>query len=129
MKLPIKALGVLCLAAAILGGCEDNSVSDKSDQAAPPAEVSPPTPTEKEDTNSNDGVYTGSKNISGLELSAELTISGNSWSAVSQLGDDSPEYQNGILKDQDLYDDSGLIKIGYVSGSLVSLNGYPNMRK
>lgn len=129
MKLPIKALGVLCLAAAILGGCEDNSVSDKSDQAAPPAEVSPPAPTEKEDTNSNDGVYTGSKNISGLELSAELTISGNSWSAVSQLGDDSPEYQNGILKDQDLYDDSGLIKIGYVSGSLVSLNGYPNMRK
>lgn len=129
MKLPIKALGVLCLAAAILGGCEDNSVSDKSDQAAPPAEVSPPAPTEKEDTNSNDGVYTGSKNISGLELSAELTISGNSWSAVSQLGDDSPEYQNGILKDQDLYDDSGLIKIGYVSGRSVSLNGYPNMRK
>lgn len=129
MKLPIKALGMLCLAAAILGGCEDNSDSDKSDQAAQPAEVSPPAPTEKEDTNSNDGVYTGSKNISGLELSAELTISGNSWSAVSQLGDDSPEYQNGILKDQDLYDDSGLIKIGYVSGSLVSLNGYPNMRK
>lgn len=129
MKLPIKALGVLCLAAAILGGCEDNSVSDKSDQTAQPAEVSPPTPTEKEDTNSNDGVYTGSKNISGLELSAELTISGNSWSAVSQLGDDSPEYQNGILKDQDLYDDSGLIKIGYVSGRSVSLNGYPNMRK
>ena len=129
MKLPIKALGVLCLAAAILGGCEDNSVSDKSDQTAQPAEVSPPVPTEKEDTHSNDGVYTGSKNISGLELSAELTISGNSWSAVSQLGDDSPEYQNGILKDQDLYDDSGLIKIGYVSGSLVSLNGYPNMRK
>jgi uncharacterized protein with FMN-binding domain len=129
MKLPIKALGVLCLAAAILGGCEDNSVSDKSDQTAQPTEVSPPVPTEKEDTNSNDGVYTGSKNISGLELSAELTISGNSWSAVSQLGDDSPEYQNGILKDQDLYDDSGLIKIGYVSGSLVSLNGYPNMRK
>lgn len=129
MKLPIKALGVLCLAAAILGGCEDNSVSDKSNQATQPAEVSPPATTEKEDTNSNDGVYTGSTNISGLELSAELTISGNSWSAVSQLGDDSPEYQNGILKDQDLYDDSGLIKIGYVSGSLVSLNGYPNMRK
>lgn len=129
MKLPIIILGVLCLAAAILGGCEGNFVSDKSDQAAQPAEVSPPAPTEKEDTNSNDGVYTGSTNISGLELSAELTVSGNSWSAVSQLGDDSPEYQNGILKDQDLYDDSGMFKIGYLSGRSVSLNGYPNMRK
>jgi hypothetical protein len=36
-------------------------------------------PTEKEADISMNGVYTGSKDISGLELRAELTISRNSW--------------------------------------------------
>jgi len=76
-----------------------------------------------------DGVYSGSQNISGLELVAKLTISGSRWSATSQLGYDSPEYQNGVVKGNDLYDDSGMIKIGYVSGNSASINGYPSMRK
>jgi hypothetical protein len=41
MKPPIKALGVLCLAAAIFWSYEDNSVSDKNNQTAQPGEVSP----------------------------------------------------------------------------------------
>ncbi|MBM3455511.1 MAG: hypothetical protein FJX80_10230 [Bacteroidetes bacterium] len=76
-----------------------------------------------------DGVYSGSQNISGLELVAKLTISGSRWSATSQLGYDSPEYQNGVVKGNDLFDDSGMIKIGYVSGNSASINGYPSMRK
>ncbi len=80
-------------------------------------------------TRSVDGVYTGSTNISGLELVAKLTINGNRWSASSQLGYESPEYQNGVVKGNDLYDDSGMIKIGYVSGNTASINGYPNMLK
>ncbi len=60
---------------------------------------------------------------------AKLTISGIRWSATSQLGYDSPEYQNGVVKGNDLYDDSGMIKIGYVSGNSASINGYPSMRK
>ena len=76
-----------------------------------------------------DGVYSGTKNISRLELLAKLTISGSRWSASSQLGYDGPEYQNGVVKGNDLYDDSGMIKIGYVSGNSASINGYPNMRK
>ena len=81
-----------------------------------------------EDT-SIDGVYSGSMSISGLELVAELTISGNRWSARSQLGSDSQEYQNGVVNGNDLYDDSGMIKIGYVSGSSANIDGYPSMRK
>jgi len=76
-----------------------------------------------------DGVYSGSQNIMGLELVAELIISGSRWSATSQLGYDSPEYQNGVVRGNDLYDDSGMIKIGYVSGNSARINGYPSMRK
>lgn len=87
-----------------------------------------PANTKKEETSIN-GVYTGSQNISGLELTARLTVSGNRWSATSQITGDSPEYQNGIVQGSDLYDDSGSIKIGYVSGRLASINGYPTMTK
>ena len=75
-----------------------------------------------------DGVYSGSQNISGLELVAKLTINGNRWSASSQLGYDRAEYQNGVIKGKDLYDDSGMIKIGYVSGNTASIEGYPTLR-
>lgn len=74
-----------------------------------------------------DGVYIGSRSISGLELVAKLTVSGNSWSATSHLGYDSPEFQNGVVKGKDLYDESGMIKIGYVNGMNAHINGYPTM--
>ena len=74
-----------------------------------------------------DGVYLGSRSISGLELVAKLTVSGNSWSATSHLGYDSPEFQNGVVKGKDLYDESGMIKIGYVNGMNAHINGYPTM--
>jgi hypothetical protein len=64
-----------------------------------------------------------------LELVAKITISGNRWSATSQLGYDSQEYNNGVVKDNALYDDSGMIKIGYVTGNIVEMDGYPTMRK
>ncbi len=76
-----------------------------------------------------DGVYTGSKNISGIKLKAKLTISGNTWSAMSSLGDDDIEYQSGVIKGHDLFDESGMIKIGYVAGNSASISGYPNMSK
>ena len=76
-----------------------------------------------------DGVYIGSQNVSGLELVARLTISGNRWSASSQLGYDNPEIQQGIVSGSDLYDDAGMVKIGYVSGNTARINGYPSMKK
>jgi hypothetical protein len=76
-----------------------------------------------------DGVYRGSDNISGLELVAKLVIRGDHWSAVSQLGYDAPEIQNGVVHGNDLYDDSGMLKIGYVSGNTARIDGYPSMNK
>jgi uncharacterized protein with FMN-binding domain len=103
------------------GNSESNS-SKQREQTSKPREQ-----TKVEDN--IDGVYSGSQNISGLELVAKLTISGSRWSATSQLGYDSPEYQNGVVKGNDLYDDSGMIKIGFVSGNSANINGYPSMRK
>lgn len=76
-----------------------------------------------------DGIYTGSQNLGGVELVARLIINGNQWSAVSQLTYGEQEYQNGIVVGSDLYDDSGYIKIGYVSGNLARIAGYPMMWK
>lgn len=76
-----------------------------------------------------DGSYSGTQNISGLELTATLTITGNRWSATSQLGYDNPEFQNGTVKGTDLYDQSGMIKIGNVSGNIARIDGYPRMRR
>ncbi len=59
--------------------------------------------------------------------SAELviTISGNSWSGktmmVTGFGSDydnqNAQYDNGIVKGNDLYESSGMVKVGYVNGN------------
>jgi hypothetical protein len=83
---------------------------------------------------SYDGVYSGSQFVSeGYELKAELIVAGDRWTAKSQmsfdneLAHDSPEYANGIVKGKKLYDESGMIEIGYVTGKSASINGYPVM--
>lgn len=106
--------------------CNSNSNQSNSSNSENRSSNQKEQPKEEE---SIDGIYSGSRNISGLELVAELTISGNSWSASSQLGYDRPEYQNGVVKGKELYDASGMIKIGYVSGNSASIDGYPSMRK
>lgn len=128
MNTKTTIFGGMCLVAAIAMGCQEHIVSNKNDKSVPQTSANSSMQTQN-DVNPLDGVYAGIKNISGLELSATLTISGSDWSAVSQLDNGSPEYQNGILKNNDLYDDSGLVKIGHVSGQTASIEGYPNMSK
>jgi hypothetical protein len=67
-----------------------------------------------------DGLYSYEDN------SAKLTIriSGNSWSGktiiITGFGSDydnqNAQYDNGIVNDNDLYESSGMVKVGYVSG-------------
>lgn len=70
------------------------------------------------------------ESINGLysyeDNSAKLTIriSGNSWSGktiiITGFGSDydnqNAQYDNGIVNDNDLYESSGMVKVGYVSG-------------
>ncbi len=122
---------ILLLTATLVISCGDikKSNSTKQSNASENAAQAEDAAVNKTQEVSIDGVYTGSQNISGLNLEAKLTISGKSWSASSQLGYDNPEYQNGVVNGTDLYDDSGMIKIGYVSGNNASIDGYPSMRK
>ena len=113
----------------LFNACSNNSSTSKASDSDYSSHSSSSQLEQSKEVESTDGVYTGSQNISGLELVARLTVSGSRWSATSQLGSDSPEYQNGVVVGKDLFDDSGMIKIGYVSGNSASINGYPSMRK
>ncbi len=107
---------------------EASSVSDNANQEGSNNNVRSSKQDNREPENF-DGTYTGTDNISGLPLKARLTIRGSQWTATSQLGDDAPEYQTGVLNGRDLYDDSGMILIGSVSGRTARINGYPTMTK
>ena len=126
---PIVLLAlVFSLVISSCGNSSSNSNAPGTAAKTDNKSTNQPTTKPKEETSIN-GVYTGSQNISGLELTARLTISGNRWSATSQITGDSPESQNGIVQGSDLYDESGSVKIGYVSGRSASINGYPSMTK
>lgn len=125
----ITAIILFSASFLLFNACSHNSSTSKASDSDYSGHSSSSQQEQSKEVESADGVYTGSQNISGLELVARLTISGSRWSATSQLGSDSPEYQNGVVVGKDLFDDSGMIKIGYVSGNSASINGYPSMRK
>ena len=131
MKQFNRTTAIILFSASLLlfNACSNNSSTSKASDSDYSGHSSSSQQEQSKEVESTDGVYTGSQNISGLELVARLTISGSRWSATSQLGSDSPEYQNGVVVGKDLFDDSGMIKIGYVSGNSASINGYPSMRK
>ena len=125
----ITAIILFSASLLLFNACSNNSRTSKASDSDYSSHSSSSQQEQSKEVESADGVYTGSQNISGLELVARLTISGSRWSATSQLGSDSPEYQNGVVVGKDLFDDSGMIKIGHVSGNSASINGYPSMRR
>lgn len=79
---------------------------------------------ETSETVGGDGTYTYDDSSASLEI----TVSGSSWSGKTIIktgfGDaqdaESAEYQSGIVKGTDLYDDSGYVKIGSINGNSLS---------
>jgi len=71
----------------------------------------------------NEGTYKYEDGSAYLEIS----IYGSSWKGKTTIktgyGDvydsENTEYQNGVVKGNDLYDDSGYVKIGYVDGNVL----------
>ena len=61
-----------------------------------------------------------------------VTISGSSWQGKtviktgfgSAYDNQQAQYSRGIVNGNDLYDESGYFKVGYVSGNSVSMDGY-----
>jgi len=110
----------ICCFIIMLSSCGNNSNksnSSNSDNASKGSSSQQEQPREEE---SIDGLYSNEDN------SAKLTIriSGNSWSGktiiVTGFGSDydnqNAQYDNGIVKGNDLYESSGMVKVGYVSG-------------
>jgi hypothetical protein len=93
----------------IASGCENNSEKSTNSKS---------TNTQVDET--IDGTYTYSDNS--VEL--EITISGDSWYGktmiVTGFGSDydsqNAQYDNGTVNGNDLYESSGMVEIGYISG-------------
>lgn len=68
-----------------------------------------------------DGIYSFKDNSAELKI----TISGSSWSGktmmITGFGSDydnqNAQYDNGVIKGNDLYESSGMVKVGYVNGN------------
>ena len=78
-----------------------------------------------------DGLYSGTAKGDGISIIATLRITGKKWIATSKMNipGATTEYQRGIMVGVDIYDESGFVKIGYVSENTAYINGYPEMTK
>jgi hypothetical protein len=76
---------------------------------------------EQQEAPSNEGTYTYEDSSAVLEI----TVSGATWSGKTVIKSgfgaaydaENAEYESGLVKGSDLYDDSGYAKIGYVDGN------------
>ena len=77
-----------------------------------------PTNSNVENQSNIDGTYSYRDESAALTI----TINGDSWmgktTIISGMGDeyDKPEYQSGVIKGNELYEETGMVKIGYVNG-------------
>jgi len=77
--------------------------------------------TEEPKEESVDGLYTYEDNSANLSI----RVSGISWSGktliVSGFGEEydnqNAQYDNGIIKGKELFENSGMVKVGYISGN------------
>ena len=118
----LKQLALACICSLLILGC-GSSESSSSSSPSSPSSASSPSP-------SPNGTYTYTE--SGGVLSV-VTVSGARWSSslkICEYCDKS--YSSGIVKDGKLYDSSGFVEVGSVSGSSLSMrmpNGYMTHRK
>ena len=122
MKLFISLLIFL-----LIFSCGSESKSSKSDSKSRSSNTSSSTYSKKK-AKTNNGTY--SKETRDGKMT--VTISGNSWRGKTVIktgfGDaydnQNAQYDRGLVKGNDLYDESGYVKIGSVSGNSVRMAGY-----
>jgi len=118
MKKTIKHLASVMAAAMFLfitlgSDDEETSVSSSS-----PVETT-------ESSSSPDGTYTSTVSGGGPGGQFSVSINGGSWSSVLKLNSyDNGNYDYGSVRGKDLYDESGFVKVGYVSGNTVTIGRF-----
>jgi len=109
-QINLKSVIVLAISVFIMS-CENNTKNNQSNSQS----------NKQVDVETTDGIYSYKDNSAELVI----TISGNSWRGktmmVTGFGSDydnqNAQYDNGIVKGNDLYESSGMVKVGYVNGS------------
>jgi photosystem II stability/assembly factor-like uncharacterized protein len=83
-------------------------------------------PVEKTKSSSSpDGTYTSTVSGGGPGGQFSVSIYGDSWSSVLKLNSyDNGDYSYGSVRGKDLYDESGYVKVGYVSGNTVTIGRF-----
>ena len=66
---------------------------------------------------------TGTYYFNNNEVEIRITITGNFWRGVTKIkdvwGDGSVSYERGLIKNNNLYDESGYAQIGYCNGKSI----------
>lgn len=76
-------------------------------------------------SNSIEGTYTSSVSGGGGGGEFSVSIYGDSWSSILKINSyDNGTYEYGTVKGKNLYDESGFVKIGYVSGNTVTIGRF-----
>tara|TARA_B100000513_G_scaffold24416_1_gene9410 strand:- start:455 stop:820 length:366 start_codon:yes stop_codon:yes gene_type:complete len=76
-------------------------------------------------SNSIDGTYTSSVSGGGAGGEFSVSIYGDSWSSILKINSyDNGTYEYGTVRGKNLYDESGFVKVGYVSGNTVTMGRF-----
>jgi hypothetical protein len=76
-------------------------------------------------SNSIDGTYNSSVSGGGAGGEFSVSIYGDSWSSILKINSyDNGTYEYGTVRGKNLYDESGFVKVGYVSGNTVTMGRF-----
>jgi hypothetical protein len=114
------AVALISISTMVFISCNSNSNksnNSNSDNSERNTTIQKEEPKEE----SVDGLYTYEDNSTKLSI----RVSGSSWSGktliVSGFGEEydnqNAQYDNGIIKGKELFENSGMVKIGYISGN------------
>lgn len=122
-----KNIFTVVLFTLVIYSCSQNPTSDNTENNYQ-YDVSNPTEDSKESYQeevSVDGTYTGS--VSGAGAGGEFTVKiyGSKWFSKLRINAyDQGTSESGLVKGNDLYDESGFSKVGYISGKTLTMGRF-----
>ena len=115
------AVALISMSSMIFIACNSNSNKSNNSNSGNSESNSSTLQEEPKEEESIDGVYSYEDNSAKLSI----RVSGGSWSGktiiVSGIGEEydnqNVQYDNGVVKGKELFENSGMVKIGYISGN------------
>jgi hypothetical protein len=126
-----KIFFTLCFASAFVLGCENQKkitepepAQDQISSKAKTEDVENKFSTPTEKTEPVEETVNGNYFYEGLDAKCKILVMGDQWTGsftfVSGFGDEydasQAEFQTGVVRGNEIFDESGLVKIGYIEG-------------